>query len=135
MLDEDEIARQLDAVDAAEEANTALMAKTGELELTPGEMKFVFDEFDKRRMKRKHITDRMNAIVTGAGRCVPPGLGDTCREAEGELLRGPQRDVQTDPRPPAMDDVMTGGALHFSMGRSVQRPSSGGDRELPSVHR
>jgi hypothetical protein len=73
LLDEDEIARQLDAVDAAEEANTALMAKTGELELSPGEMKFVFDEFDKRRMKRKHITDRMNAIVTEPVGAFPPG--------------------------------------------------------------
>jgi len=69
---DDEILRQLDAIDAAEEANTALMARTADVELTPGEMKFVFDEFDKRRMKRKHITDRIPVVVTQPVGAFPP---------------------------------------------------------------
>jgi len=89
---DDEILRQLDAIDAAEEANTALMARTADVELTPGEMKFVFDEFDKRRMKRKHITDRIPAVVTTPVGAFPPSWATRVVEVKGNYY-GVNRDT------------------------------------------
>jgi len=89
---DDEILRQHDAIDAAEDANTALMARTADVELTPGEMKFVFDEFDKRRMKRKHITDRIPAVVTTPVGAFPPSWATRVVEVKGNYY-GVNRDT------------------------------------------